>query len=341
MNKNIYLMRTFRFPEDDFGNILKVGAKWHHPQKSHSELVKSISEGQGFDDAIVYDNDSIMHDNTAPDQSYSAIGYSDPHFSLYPLFSAYDDMEETNDNYKKSSLYSITKDKSFKNVNDSLPILLRMYVEKFGPDGLINFLKNFFHDRNKKIEGEYYDPSNAYDADIWHDNGAWQAYSQLNDKIQDKLKYTRALSGIKGYAGKEDYDNDVIGIIEAPLGAVLTANDKLDLNSAEQDGPEEYRVNDFTIKQLYKPSFINNIIKKYFDNNINNFLMKANIDNMSDKDMNDIETRSKKAISEIINKDADILTSDRRLKIIKGFVNSFNNNRLNSNIVHTLNSKRY
>lgn len=342
MNNDIYLMRTFRDedPKDTFGNVLKEGAKWHHPQLSNDKLDEVIARGGGsFDDAIVFDKDGYMNDNVAPDQSYSAIGYSHPYFSLYPIFNAYYDIEE--DPNDRSSHYSVLKDKSFENVIDALPTSLRDFVNKFGVNALTDYMKGYFHDRYKNVAGEFYDESKPYDVDEWHDAGLWQAYTALNNMIKDKLKYTRTLYGIQGYSYDEQKDRPVIGLIQAPLKSVLNIYDKFNNNSAEQDGPEEYRVNDFIIKRLYTPAYVNDIVKKYFgDNKLHDILSRQSVNNMSDNDMSNLEKKSKEAISKIINKDADIIMSDKRLKIIKGFVNSFNN-KLNSNVVHALNDKRY
>ena len=342
MSNDIYLMRTFRDddPEYNFGNVLKEGAEWHHPQMSKDELNEAIARGGGsMDDAIVFDNNGEWNDNVAPDQSYSAIGYSHPYFSLYPIFNAFYDIEDAP--YDRSSHYSVLKDKSFENAADALPPSLRNFVDRFGADALTDYIKNYFHDEYKKYAGEFYDEMGPYNYDEWHDAGLWQAYTALNNMVKDKLKYTRALYGIQGYASDSDKDKPIIGLIQAPLSSVLSIYDKFNKNSAEQDGPEEYRVNDFIIKQLYTPAYVNDIVKKYHgDNKLVDILSRQNVNNMSDNDMNKLEKASKEAISKIINKDADIIMSDKRLKIIKGFVNSFNN-KLNSNVVHALNNKRY
>ena len=122
-----------------------------------------------------------------------------------------------------------------------------------------------------------------------------------------------------------------IALIETPLDKVLTAKDKMYLDSAEQDSPEEYRVHSYDVKGIWSPNTVDTKLRKYYPNYPNVYLRNALRDFPE-------EERAKDALADIIESDPDEIMSDARLKDIDKVLNG---TCLNSNVVSAVTTRRY
>ena len=288
-----YLIRTFRDP-------VKTG--------EHITVQDDDKEYNGYDTdtGIVFPQSGRPVLNAANYDAHAAVGFADPLFSLFPV---------STNSYDKS-------------VDEKVKKLIEQYGDYY--DALPSLLKR--GDLKQAIEYANKVKSdvakiNSFDEYDWGDF----AVAELNKDfpLKEKNKYSRLLNNLRAYGPYHndpneylkdpEYDRPQHALIEAKIDNIYKSADKIECKSAESDGPNEYRVKDYTVRGLWTPRQVDSVIKKYYPDYVPGRFSKLDTD----------ESRSKDALDEIISKDSDDILSDKCVKsIIKDM-----NNVLNSKYV--------
>lgn len=335
----IKLIRTIHYnPGED--TVPYVGM---HSEVSPYDIEKTrrySSSEDTLDSSLIMDKNGNFIRNTQPDTAFSAVGYADPRYSLYPIVSV-------NKWYGNNG---ILLDNSYDIPTESLPSTVQEALQKYNikdvRSGLINVLHQVYQQENPGKEFSYTKPDDWYTNEDWlphnytvddmYDSGLTKLLVELQGNILDKHKYKRLLKNLRGYT--QDWDTGTnmddmpqIALIETPIDKVLTAKDKMHLDSAEQDSPEEYRVHSYDVKGIWSPNTVDAKLRKYYPNYPNVRLRNAFQDFPE-------EERAKDALADIIESDPDEIISDERLKDIDKVLNG---TRLSSNIVNAVTTRRY
>jgi hypothetical protein len=247
--------------------------------------------------------------NAANYNAHAAVGFADPLFSLFPI-----------------STHSYGKE----NVNDKVKSLIEQYGDYY--EALPDLLKRGslkqaieYANKIKSDVAEDY----GFDGEDWGDF----AVAELNKDfpLKEKNKYSRLLENLRGYgpyhhdpneySKDPEYDRPQHALIEAKIDNIQKAADKIERESAENDGPNEYRVKDYTVKGLWTPRQVDDVIKKYYPDYVPGVFNKLQTD----------ESRSKDALDEIISRDSNDILSDEYVKsIIKDMNNVLNSTHVGS-----------
>lgn len=287
-----YLIRTFRDP-------VKVG--------EHITVPDSREDNSYDTDAgIVFPQSGSPVINNASYNAHAAVGFADPLFSLFPV---------STKGYSKDVDETVKKlIEQYGDYYDALPSLLKRGSLKQA----IKYADGLKSDIAKKYNLGEYDWGNF-------------AVAELNKDfpLKEKNKYSRLLNNLRGYGPYHhdpneylkdpEYDRPQHALIEAKIDNIYKSADKIEHESAESDGPNEYRVKDYTVRGLWTPRQVDSVIKKYYPDYVPGRFDKLDTD----------ESISKDALDEIISKDSNDILSDKCVKnIIKGM-----NNVLNSTYV--------
>lgn len=284
-----YLIRTFRDP-------VKTGE--HITVQDDNKEYNSYDTDTG----IVFPQNGRPVLNTADYDAHAAVGFADPLFSLFPV---------------STNSYDKSVDENVKNLieqygdyYDALPSLLK----RGGLKQAIEYANKVKSDVAK---------INSFDEYDWGDF----AVAELNKDfpLKEKNKYSRLLKNLRAYGPYHndpneylkdpEYDRPQHALIEAKIDNIYKSADKIEHKSAESDGPNEYRVKDYTVRGLWTPRQVDSVIKKYYPDYVPGRFGKLDTD----------ESRSKDALDEIISKDSDDILSDKCVKsIIKDMNNALN-----------------
>lgn len=299
-----YLIRTINYPT-------KVGEHIVVPNSQNNNSYET-------DTGVVFPQNGKQVLNDANYNAHAAVGFADPLFSLFPI---------STNNYNKE------------NVDDKVKSLIERYGDYY--EALPNLLKR----GNLKQAIEY---ANKVKSDIAKDYGFddynWGdfAVAELNKDfpLKEKNKYSRLLNNLRAYGPYHsnpneylkdpEYDRPQHALIEAKIDNIQKAADKIERESAESDGPNEYRVKDYTVRGLWTPRQVDSIIKKYYPDYIPGAFDKLHTD----------ESRSKDALDEIISRDSNDILSDEHVKNIIKNMNNVLNSTYIGNIASLIN-RRY
>ena len=318
MDNNVHLIRTIG-SEMGYGNDV---ADYNKPGDT---VKKSDSEINGLRRKFMGDNTPSLDSrlitplkddpiyNHMPDTAFSAIGLADPKYSLYPLVSLKDWNKGIllNDNWQVPV--------------DSLPDIYIDYAKQHGmyalkkslEQGLLfkYRLKSGDHRPYSRKEFSFRSPNAGKYADNMdlYDYGLDEHLAEMRDGVVDKNKYKNLLYGLRGYSTDNEksssYDKPSIALIKVPENKVLTAKDKIYMDSAESDGPDEYRVHEYTIDGIWSPREVDKILMKYYPNLKEDGLFSVL---RNDRD----EGKAKDAVSEVIQLPAEEILSDETKKNI-------------------------
>lgn len=295
-----YLIRTFRDPT-------KIGEHITVPDSNEYNNYDT-------DTGIVFPQNGRPVINNASYDAHAAVGFADPLFSLFPV---------------STKGYS-------KNVDETVKKLIKQYGDYY--EALPNLLKRGslkqaieYADKVKSEAAKIY----GFDEDYWGDFAV--AELKKDFPLKEKNKYSRLLNNLRAYGPyhndpneylkDSEYDRPQHALIEAEIDNIYKSADKIEHKSAESDGPNEYRVKDYTVKGLWTPRQVDDVIKKYYPDYVPGKFSKLSLD----------EGRSKDALDEIINKDSDDILSDKYVKsIIKGMNNALNSTYV-GNIANIIN----
>lgn len=303
-----YLIRTFRFNKPDGSNYNKG-----------DHITTPSDDVYSTDTGIVIPQSGRPNINDAGYNAHAAVGFADPLFSLFPVSS--DTWQDKNADDTAKRLIE-----TFGDYYDALPELLKR--------GSLKDAINYGNDLIRQA-GDIYN--------LGEDDWGSFAVAELKKDfpLHEKNKYWRLLNNLRGYGphlippitdeDKKEYDRPQHALIEANIDNIQKAQDKLYKNSAESDGPNEFRVNDYTIKGLYTPRQVDAIIKKYYPDYIPGHT----------RDLVKDDSRAKDALDEIISIDSDDILSDERVKnVIKG-VNNALNSKYVGNIANVIMNRWY
>lgn len=300
-----YLIKTFRDP-------IKSG--------EHITVQDDDKEYNSYDtDAgIVFPQNGKPVLNNAGYDAHAAVGFADPLFSLFPV--------STNDYYDKS-------------VDDTVKHLVEQYGDYY--EALPSLLKRGslkqaieYANKVKSDAAKMY----GFGEDDWGD--FVEAELKKDFPLKEKNKYSRLLNNLRSYGPYHndpneylkdpEYDRPQHALIEAKVDNIYKSADKVERKSAESDGPNEYRVKDYTVRGLWTPRQVDTVIKKYYPDYV-----PGRVDNLHTD-----ESRSKDALDEIISMDSNNILSDRRVKRIIKDMNSILNSTYIGNIASIVN-RRY
>ena len=295
-----YLIRTFTLDTPSVGSIISAP--------------KGASYPDVFDDdtGVTFPQEGMPKINTGPYSAHAAVGYADPLFSLFPVSSDF------------VNQYS----------GGGPDIAAKRLIAQFGDyyGGLPRMLKQ----GNLRSAISYADD---YLASFDNDNWGNFAMAELPEDfpLKEKDKYVRLLRNLRVYGphsrggsvehllNDPEYDRPQHALIEAEIEDIQKAKDKISKYSAENDGPNEFRVSRYTTKGLWTPRHVDNIIKKYFPD-----YTPGEVQHLKDND------RAKDALQEIIQHDADEIISDRQCKDILYQMNSQLNSFSIGNIANAI-----
>lgn len=286
--------------------------------------------GYDSDYKYTFGQDSVKaFSNAANYNAHAAIGYNDPIFSLFPLATIGQDYKTIKSDI--SNYYDVNE------FYEALPEAIKQG----------DLYKTFKH-ANEILK--YHSLNDFGTSDFGELEDIYGVYPELLVELNKDLpkrerdKYIRILSNLRHYGPPSpsyvsgnashdvsEYDEPIHALIEAPIEQIETANDKLSEYSAEQDGPYEYRVHDYTVKGLWTPRHVDEKIKKYFPK-YNNYL---DVNEINDND------RARDALADIIQMDPDGILSDKTCKnIISDMNRQLNSTYVNDNIVSVC-TRRY
>lgn len=300
-----YLIRTFRDP-------IKSG--------EHITVQDDDKEHNSYDTdtGIVFPQNGKSVLNNAGYDAHAAVGFADPLFSLFPV--------STNDYYDKS-------------VDDTVKRLVEQYGDYY--EALPSLLKRGslkqaieYANKVKSDTAKMY----GFGEDDWGD--FVEAELKKDFPLKEKNKYSRLLNNLRSYGPYHndpneylkdpEYDRPQHALIEAKVDNIYKSADKVERKSAESDGPNEYRVKDYTVRGLWTPRQVDSVIKKYYPDYVPGRFGKLDTD----------ESRSKDALDEIISMDSNNILSDRRVKSVIKDMNSILNSTYIGNIASIVN-RRY
>lgn len=302
-----YLIRTFNYPT-------KVG--------EHITVPKSQDDNSyELDTGIVFPQSGKPVINSANYNAHAAVGFADPLFSLFPVSTL------ASDSYGKETIDDKVKKliEQYGDYYEALPDLLKRGSLKQAIE---------YANKVKSDVAKHY----SIDSDDWGDF----AVAELNKDfpLKEKNKYSRLLANLRGYGTYHsdpneylkdpEYDRPQHALIEAKIDDIQKSADKIERESAESDGPNEYRVKDYTVKGLWTPRQVDSVIKKYYPDYVPGVFDNLHTD----------ESRSKDALDEIISRDSNDILSDEHVKSIIKDMNDVLNSTYVGNIANVVN-RRY
>lgn len=300
-----YLLRTFTQDTPSVGSVIDI-AQEGTDQNTYGDMFDN-------DTGIVFPQKGNPVINTGPYVANAAVGYADPLFSLFPISS--DFINGGNGEQPDTAAKKVIE--QFGDYYEGLPELLRQGNLKDSIRYADSVLKNV---------------ADYYRLGPGDDNWGNFAMAELpaNFPLKERNKYARLLRNLRGYGTSNvedtaEYDRPQHAIIEAKIDDIQKARDKVARYSAENDGPNEFRVSKYTTKGLWTPRHVDTIIKKYFPDYI-----PGEIQGIKDND------RAKDAIQDIIQQDADSIISDEKCKNIIRRMNSQLNSFSVSNIAKAI-----